>query len=400
MITKSIVFDHRGRTRAGEEGPIELRITYNRKPYYVNTGIKVRGRELRDGRIVGRTDAGVLQEQLDAIVERIELAVNRCLKMDFPIDVAEIRRQAYNVQSESVISATAMMDWIEEQVPLLNIGEGTRRRYKVLVSRMKQYRKLLKWSDLTVENLYMFDAWLHQIDKPQSNGDMQKGREPVKIGDAAVYNYHRTLRSLLTRAVKLGKIDTNPYDLIRGEFRKGISENLEYLSEEEISAVESLRPISGTQMAMARDLFVFQMYTGLSYADTQVFDFGNYKKQDGRWVNVGERVKTGVPYVSVLLPQAVEVLKRYGWQAPKIGNVQYNESLKVIQRALGIRTRLHSHLARHTFATRALALGAKIENVSAMLGHTNITQTQRYAKVLAKSVQDEYCMLEEKLTVK
>ena len=50
MITKSIVYDHRGRTRAGEEGPIELRITYNRKPYYINTGIKVRGRELRDGR--------------------------------------------------------------------------------------------------------------------------------------------------------------------------------------------------------------------------------------------------------------------------------------------------------------------------------------------------------------
>lgn len=400
MITKSIVFDHRGRTRAGEEGPIELRITYNRKPYYVNTGIKVRGRELLDGRIVGRTDAGVLQEQLDAIVDRIELAVTRCLKMDLPIDVAEIRRQAYNVQSELVAAATSMMDWIEEQVPLLNIGEGTRRRYKVLVSRMKQYGKLLKWSDLTVENLYMFDAWLHQIDKPQSNGDRQEGREPMKIGDAAVYNYHRTLRSLLSRAVKLGKIDTNPYDLIRGEFRKGISENLEYLSEEEISAVESLRPMAGTQMAMARDLFVFQMYTGLSYADTQVFDFGNYKKQDGRWVNVGERVKTGVPYVSVLLPQAVEVLMRYGWQAPKIGNVQYNESLKVIQRALGIRTRLHSHLARHTFATRALALGAKIENVSAMLGHTNITQTQRYAKVLAKSVQDEYCMLEEKLTTK
>jgi site-specific recombinase XerD len=78
--------------------------------------------------------------------------------------------------------------------------------------------------------------------------------------------------------------------------------------------------------------------------------------------------------------------------------VQYNQSLKVIQQALGIRTRLHSHLARHTFATRALALGVKIENVSAMLGHTNITQTQRYAKVLAKSVHDDFAMMEEKLS--
>jgi ribosome-interacting GTPase 1 len=34
--------------------------------------------------------------------------------------------------------------------------------------------------------------------------------------------------------------------------------------------------------------------------------------------------------------------------------------------------------------------GAKIENVSRMLGHTNITQTQRYAKVLAQSVHEEF----------
>ena len=46
--------------------------------------------------------------------------------------------------------------------------------------------------------------------------------------------------------------------------------------------------------------------------------------------------------------------------------------------------------ARHTFATWMLRHGAKIENVSCMLGHTNITQTQRYAKVLACSVQDEF----------
>ena len=41
--------------------------------------------------------------------------------------------------------------------------------------------------------------------------------------------------------------------------------------------------------------------------------------------------------------------------------------------------------------------GVKIENVSKMLGHTNITQTQRYAKVLAQSVHDDFDMIEEKL---
>ena len=221
-----------------------------------------------------------------------------------------------------------------------------------------------------------------------------------------MHNYHKDFNALLSRAVRFGIIDQNPYSVLTGEFPKGEYESVEYLTEEEISAIESLHPMTGTQVAMARDLFVFQMYTGLSYSDAQAFDINDYKKtkvtdKDGkkteRWVHIGERIKTGVPYVSRLLPPAVEVLERYGWQVPNIGNTQYNLSLKVIQQALGIRTKLHSHLARHTFATRMLAMGAKLENVSKMLGHTKITQTQRYAKVLAESVHEDYDKMEEKL---
>ena len=397
MITKKLVFDHRGRTKEKNEGPIELRVTTNSKPYYINTGVRVRSDQFNGERVVNHRDARLLNERLKDVVMNIELAVNECIKKGLPIDVAQIKRQAYNVEEKAKHNETAMIDWIDEQIPQLNIKSGTRERYCVTARRMREYGGLMRWDDLTVENIYHWDSWLHKIKKPVSNGDVQAGRDGMYIGEAAVYNYHRTLRSLLSRAVKLGVIESNVYDRVRGEFRKGIKENVEYLTEEEISAIESLHPLDGTQMAMARDLFVFQMYTGLSYSDAQAFDIRDYKKVDGKWVNVGERIKTGVSYVSVLLPQAVEVLERYGMQVPKVNNIQYNASLKVIQQALGIRTKLHSHLARHTFATRALRLGAKIENVSRMLGHTNITQTQRYAKVLAQSVHDDFELINEKL---
>jgi site-specific recombinase XerD len=41
--------------------------------------------------------------------------------------------------------------------------------------------------------------------------------------------------------------------------------------------------------------------------------------------------------------------------------------------------------------------GAKIENVSRMLGHTNIRQTQRYAKVMAESVHEEFDRISKKM---
>ena len=71
-------------------------------------------------------------------------------------------------------------------------------------------------------------------------------------------------------------------------------------------------------------------------------------------------------------------------------NADYNKWLKALAVAVGIKKRLHSHMARHSFATYMLAKGARIENVSKMLGHTNITQTQRYANVLAESVLADY----------
>lgn len=404
MITKKLVFDHRGRTKEKNEGPIELRVTVNSKPYYINTGVRVRSDQFNGERVVNHRDARLLNERLKDVVLKIETAVNECIRNGLTMDVAQIKRQAYNVEEKAKHNKTAMIDWIDEQIPQLNIKSGTRERYCVTARRMREYGGLMRWDDLTVENIYKWDSWLHKIKKPVSNGDVQAGRDGVYIGEAAVYNYHRTLRSLLSRAVKLGVIEANVYDRMRGEFRKGIKENVEYLTEDEISAIESLHPMEGTQMAMARDLFVFQLYTGLSYSDAQAFDISEYRKENSvgtaghsRWVHVGQRIKTGVSYVSVLLPQAVEVLERYGMQVPKVNNIQYNASLKVIQQALGIRTKLHSHLARHTFATRALRLGAKIENVSRMLGHTNITQTQRYAKVLAQSVHDDFELINEKL---
>lgn len=397
MITHNIVFDHRGRSKAGQEGPVELRVTHNGKRLYINTGIKVLGRDLRDGIIVNREDADVLNEQLLIVKERIMKAVNRCIEQDIPIDVAEIRRQAYNISTTETHNRTAMIDWMTEQVPILNIKDGTRRRYQVLLKRMREYGGLSSWGDLSVDGIYKFDAWLHRLTKAQSNGDRQSEREQVPVGDAAVYNYHRTLGALLKRAVKFGIITASPYERLRGEFRKGVTDCAEFLSEDEIAAIESLHPMEGTQMAMARDLFVFQIYTGLAYADTQAFDISDYKNVGGKWVNSGNRIKTGVPYVSHLMPQAVEVLKRYGMQTPKVNNAQYNFSLKVIQQALGIKTRLHSHIARHTFGTRMLALGAKLENVQRMMGHRDIRMTQHYAKVIAESVRDDFTKIEEKL---
>ena len=151
-------------------------------------------------------------------------------------------------------------------------------------------------------------------------------------------------------------------------------------------------------MLFRSDLFVFQMWTGLAYSDAQSFDISQYKKVNGKWVNIGERIKTGVPYVSVLLPPVVDVLEKYGWKTPQIENHVYNRMLKAIGEMAKIGTKLHSHLARHSFATYMLSQGTRIENVGKMLGQKNIRTTQRYAKVLAQDVRNDFDKIAAQMT--
>lgn len=390
MIKTQIMFDHRNRTSAGKEGPVEVRITHNRKTYYIPTGVRVRRSEFAFQSIINRGDSDELNRQLKVLVQKITGVVTAMLEAGEALDAAEVKRRVWSPEQKKKKDVNEVVAWMQEQLPLLRLRDGTVKHYRPLFVRLTAFGEISEWRDLTIENIYKFDAYLHSLRKELTDAEKKKGVKAEPLSDAGVYTYHKCFRALLTRAYKMGVIDANPYDRLKGEFSRGEKQSMDYLTEEEMAAFESIRPLRGSVMEVAHDLFIFQMYTGLSYGDMQAFDMKDYRLIDGTWRNVGERIKTGVPYVSQLLPPAVAILEKYNYQLPTLGNAEYNHSLKALGMACGITRPLHSHMARHTFATFALRQGVKIENLARMLGHTNITQTQRYAKVVAASVHEEF----------
>lgn len=404
MIRISLVYDHHKRTPKGEEGPVEVRVTVNRKPYYINTGVRVRaerlvGNAVRDDE--HSSDADLLNERLTTIVGLVEKEVNRCLEQRIPINVADIRDRVWDVSADEKDGGDepTLIKWIKDYVATADMAKNTKLHYLTVVRRLLKYGKILRWEHLTVDNIYAWDVWLRHQEVPLTKNQKAAGLEPQLISSDSVYNYHKYLKSAINKAMKFRILAVNPYDQLKGTFKRTKRDVVDYLTEDQMKKVMELTPVPGSQVAMALDLFIFQMFTGLSYSDTQIFDISQYRQIDGKWLHVGQRVKTGVPYVSQLLPPVVEMLERNGWQVPKMNNQRYNQMLKAIGMVIGIEN-LHSHMGRHTFATYMLSNGAKIENVSRMLGHTNITQTQRYAQVLAKDVHDDFDKIAKKLKSK
>ncbi len=107
------------------------------------------------------------------------------------------------------------------------------------------------------------------------------------------------------------------------------------------------------------------------------------------------RQKTGNMCNIPLMDKAQEILLRYredsycllhGVLLPVCSNQKMNAYLKELADICGIRKRLSTHTARHTFATLTLASGATLDNVAKMLGHSNTNMTRHYARILDSSI--------------
>jgi integrase/recombinase XerD len=70
------------------------------------------------------------------------------------------------------------------------------------------------------------------------------------------------------------------------------------------------------------------------------------------------------------------------FKAISSGTAYVNKNLKEIAKKAGIEKHISFHSSRHTWATRALKKGMRIEYVSKLMGHGSLKTTMIYAKIV------------------
>jgi integrase len=160
--------------------------------------------------------------------------------------------------------------------------------------------------------------------------------------------------------------------------------------ERSIMPTESLRRV--------KDLFIFQTYTMMGYADLAKFDYKKCTIVNGQPMYKGRREKTGREFAFALLKPAMDILERYDYQLPIISNVKYNLYLKSAVMYANIDKPVSCHWARHTGATMLLNEGRiDINTISKILGDT-LRETERtYAKLMDESIVESMVRYQEKI---
>lgn len=78
--------------------------------------------------------------------------------------------------------------------------------------------------------------------------------------------------------------------------------------------------------------------------------------------------------------------EEYRYEMIKSKNHSANFQLKRIAKKLKIETPVSFHVSRHSFATNALNNGMRIEHVSKLMDHNDISTTQVYAKIISEEL--------------
>lgn len=223
-------------------------------------------------------------------------------------------------------------------------------------------------------------------------------KEQTGIKNNSVVKYMKMYKTACNYAIKMDLIIKNPFNIYDG--RLSVKDAV-FLTQHELNTIEN-KIFSTPRLEKVKDIFLFSCYTGYAPIDALELTERNLSEDSSGnlWI-MTSRAKTAIRANVPVLTTVEKIIAKYKNQQkgliPKISNQKMNAYLKEIADVCNIDKHLTWYVARHTFATTVtLGNGVRLENVSAMMGHTNTKQTQHYAKVLDVNIMEDMEKLKSK----
>lgn len=227
-----------------------------------------------------------------------------------------------------------------------------------------------------------------------------KGKYGGKLSDITKKVYYAMFGTMLKKAVRDGLLPRNPLDLIDPQNKLPSSESQRvFLDLEEVRKMASVE----TPYTLSKQAFMFSCFCGLRISDIRQLewkDIEEFTTPDGsKQYRLSKRMKKTSRNISYALSK-----EAISWLPERKGNLVFdgivsesriNFHLKKMAEQAGITKNVSFHTARHTFATMMLTLGADIYTTSKLLGHTRVSTTEIYAKIVDKKKDDAMGLIDK-----
>lgn len=242
----------------------------------------------------------------------------------------------------------------------------------------------------------------------------------TSYSNSVISKVFQLLNRTFRRAVDRNIIIKNPMDFEEVKRPKSDKKDREVVSlsiEEQRHFMEALEHDDSKY----KHLLLLMTYTGLRIGEalslewddidfeTGIIHINNTLSRDKNdKVIIGDRTKTKSSNRDVIItPKVVQIL----YEIPKECNLLFHDEKRLISpsqvnsyvlrlnKRYKIAKQLHTHMLRHTYATRCIESGMNIKVLQKNLGHSKIDTTLNvYASVLSRFQEDENKKLENYLT--
>lgn len=369
--------------------PVMCRITVNGKLSQFSCKLDVEEKlwNVELGRLSGRSSVA---QEANRVLDKIRVGINKAYQ--------EICDKDNYVTAEKVRNTFLGMG--QNHKTLLAVFKQHNEDYAKQVGKMKSQRSYWKYcvvynhlAEFIEQRYKVSDIALKELTPAFITNFELFLRTEKNHCNNTVWSYMMPFKSIIFTAINNGWLERDPfhsYHITKEETKRG------FLTKEEITLL-----INGTfknkKFELIRDLFVFCIFTGLSWTDMNNLTTDNLQTSfDGHlWIKT-ERQKTGVESNIRLLDVPKHIIEKYKeltgsdklLPVPCYPNCRYG--IKAVAKLCGINKNLTWHQSRHSYATTiCLSNGVPIETLSRMMGHTSIRSTQIYAKITAEKVSSD-----------
>lgn len=386
---KTLFYINRNKVKADGTTAILCRITIDGKNTVLSTGIFCDP----DGWDAKKAETGSVQvnNRLAKLRKQIEQSYEKVLKETGIVSSELLKNEITQVNNVSVY--------------LLQAGEEERERLRIRsveIHSTSSYRQS-KASQLNLHEFLLTQGMKDIVftDITEEFGHAFKlFLKSKKYTSGHINHCLSWLNRLIYIAVDRELLHYNPISDV--PYEKKAAPKLLHISRNELQAIME-RPMKDRFQELTRRAFIFSAFTALSYVDVQRLYPRNIKEtaEGRRYIRI-KRKKTEVEAFIPLHPVTEQILSLYNTtdDTKPVFPLPNRDMLWFYIHEIGflanVKGNLCYHMSRHTFGTLLLSAGIPIESISKMMGHTNITTTQVYAKVTDQKISEDMDKLIER----